>query len=719
RFRVSTGAGTAEGWIIDDFFVGEEVYNVFTRNEDPVYISDRCDSVQIQTLLGFEHPYLAADTLTSTYYLSLDSLLDPTDSLLISPVVIVNGDDTTLTPNIPVPADIIAGQTYYLLWQHDASNQIAEPNETDNSGHLVLIVDSARSLPHKDDFEGLSAWRSGRSHVDQPVVWTLGEGFTHHLEGTHSGEQAWHTGIASTLNDSVFYSVLSEQYLYSPYFDLSTSLDPLVLSFWYKGLTDPTQEIQLQVSQDCGENWISFSTLSPPRGDEWDSFIFEFGIANVAPNAQFRIQYLNSPAFPEGLIIDDVYLGPTGSDLSIERTSFRRSLNAGQVEDTLSYLFMNSGTQNTVGSKTAFYWSVDSTLDASDLFIGFQTEPGMGDTSQVWRDLSFFKPTQVPGDYYILYVVDSTATVVEWREENNHGVIPVHVAPRAHFPYSNDFESQADGWRSQASLGTDVWEWGTPTGNHLDAAFSGQKAWVTDTAGALPGMSRMHLLSPVFDLTQAQDPVLHFRASLDYDPACACEEGLSNLSYSLDGGARWTMVDTVDQSFNRLYYPVGYGAGDDRLAPDPRISSLFFDLSEPAFLASSEYNGRDAQSTSYFNVHMPQLAGEPNVQFRFNVVSQYNPELDSASQREGLLIDDVVLEEGQTDLEVAEMKSLLLSKVSPEIGVELRIRNHGNLAPMPSSLDFYLSEDSVLDPSDQWIGRDSLAPFRPDYLGYL
>ncbi len=77
-------------------------------------------------------------------------------------------------------------------------------------------------------------------------------------------------------------------------------------------------------------------------------------------------------------------------------------------------------------------------------------------------------------------------------------------------PFSEDFESGAEGWVATTLQGDTMWELGTPAVDGLAAARSGDNAYGTDLDGPYGNDAAASLRSPVIDLTEIARPKLSF-----------------------------------------------------------------------------------------------------------------------------------------------------------------------------------------------------------------
>ncbi|MGB5593786.1 MAG: Calx-beta domain-containing protein, partial [Crocosphaera sp.] len=100
---------------------------------------------------------------------------------------------------------------------------------------------------------------------------------------------------------------------------------------------------------------------------------------------------------------------------------------------TVNYRVENQGTATVSGSWVdAVYLSQDNQLDENDTLLAENTfTPSTPFDSFYERDLTFFTP-EIPGQYYLIAVTDSTNTVDEGSEigeTNNTNLIPITVEP--------------------------------------------------------------------------------------------------------------------------------------------------------------------------------------------------------------------------------------------------------------------------------------------------
>ncbi len=624
RFRFYSSVSAGDGWMIDNFTIEEPYYNLHANLGDSIFVSQNCSNFNVSSWITYSNYFTQYFNNTAHYYLSNDSILDVSDSLLSSVSSYINSS-TNINQSFNLPSGIGPGY-YYILYQFDALNILQELNENDNIGYAVLKVDSVYSTPYIQNFEdSLDSWIPGPGNT--PVtVWELGEGYRHHIEGSHSGTKSWHTSQTIIHHPTGCNNNCIVQDIYSPYIDLNLSQGFTVLNFWYKNNTGNFLQAYfglLEYSTDCESSiWDEIDYLPLCTDDEWDYINYNLNWIAPSNNVRFRIKFEASYIREEGINFDDVYIGPIKPDLSIERDNEDRFTSSLLSSDTLKYLLNNCGLVAMPSTISSFYWSNDTIFDVTDILLGTKTEVSIPDTSKLWTSFVYSKPTLTPGKYYIFYKLDTLNAFTEMREYNNTGYFTISQESPYTIPYFNDFETSVSGWKHNSSLGFDEWEWAVPNGTLLDTAFSGTKAWITNDTGAVSPMSRMHLYSPVFDLSSSINPVIEFDMKLSSDPLCYCSEAKTNMSYSIDGGATWNILDTTSMSFNRWYLPIDYENGIDYIN-DTNYTLLLDDFFERAFVSLSEYNGRDSYRNTRYVLDIGFLSGVPH-SFRYNLAPFYN-----------------------------------------------------------------------------------------------
>ena len=124
------------------------------------------------------------------------------------------------------------------------------------------------------------------------------------------------------------------------------------------------------------------------------------------------------------------------------------------------------------------------------------------------------------------------------------------MAPVAGAEYLEAFESTDGGWIAEAFEATNFspfnpvmsdtsWVWGIPAGVNINSASGSSKAWWTGrNSGTYYSNENSVVDGPCFDLTQLKRPMV----ALDYFSDSQNNVDGAVLQYSIDGGAKWTIV---------------------------------------------------------------------------------------------------------------------------------------------------------------------------------
>ncbi len=714
RFQFGGTSNPTDGWQIDNFSITENIPNITAIQGQTYNASKNFISFDVAASLLYNGLLQPSFSNTTNYYFSKDNVLDPGDSLLGSKSQTINGTISNWSKTFIMIPNLHAGD-YYIFYKHDFADNLNELDETDNTNYCILHIDSTFTIPeYKDSFEdSTDFWKAYAS----PLYWVKGYSNIHQAENPHSGRNSW---FIKNLPDDVFGANPPPQYLESPYLDLSPASNN-VMCFWYK-MKHPTYTTSSQTEIEFSTtntlpDFTSPVSIPMTRKSGWDCHCESLSNLNGNNNAKIRIKFhgsLSYGLFDENVNIDDIYIGQPKPDLSVEN---KNNIVTPQsfLSDTLTYSLFNSGLVSAGTSVTEFYWSADSILDAGDQLIASVNELPLNDTVSRIEKVAYTKPTLSPGNYFIIYKLDAGNVINEMREENNIDYFKLKQEQIFPLPYFNNFETQINGWSHNSTIGNDDWKWGAPSGIILNSAFSGTKSFHTTGDTLLSTMSRQHLYTPVFDFSTMPNPVLEFDMKLNSDGSCFCSNAKMNMTYSIDGGASWIILDTTNISYNRWYYPMDYDdMGGYDIDYSPNYTDLLFDEYELSFAAYDQYNSRDADRNTHYVIDLTFLAGHKNIQFRFNIGNHANFNSSPNPPREGAVIDNFKIADKYIDLTVGYKKALMISSLNQHVKFSMDIKNQGNYISNPSQVKFYVSSDTILDGADFYLGQDSIKAIRPD-----
>jgi hypothetical protein len=706
RFYFSTGTTPVQGgWMLDDVSIFNNDRNILANYIDTITpVSKFFNGFKAKCYSVLEQPLPSPITSFNKLYLSDDMIIDANDiqldSFYTSGGTWVGTQSNLNTRNISMPAGLNAG-VHYILCDYDVNNLITEFNENDNLMYRILKVDSTIIPPYSNDFEvNDNLYTTAASNAQSPVSWAWGEGKKLHNEGSHSGNHCW----AINADDDI----TNEQYLFLPYINLLDNAGNEEISFWYKN----TSSFSYKLDVGVGSYFTSLSSIPPCDDDEWD--FFTLPLNNVDTSRYIKLRLSFSGNHQHGVAFDDIYVGTPKPDICLEGSKQERTTVSSTDSLVLKYKLYNASTATAGASVTKFYWSSDSIFDPGDIYIGAKNETALGTQAKELSSFSFLKPTNTAGTFFIFYSVDSGNNVNESRENNNFGYFKLIQTAPVSYPYINNFEANADGWHTSSSLLRNNFKYGTPA-NQAPPAYSGTKGWSFEQAGGFSKYSRSHLTSPAFDLSTAVNPVLEFRMveAPFYLGATNFDQPFVNVSYSIDNGATWSILDTTSYSYNIWYTEAKFDfySGYDHLHNNQLHTDCMMEVDEPK-MPFFPYSGRDCNSASRMVLDITPLAGNRQIQFRINATI-----VDSTI--DGFTIDDFILKERETDLRVRDNKNLYQGEISKEIAFNMEVINTGNYMSTPTDIKYYLSQDSLYSSNDIFLGSTTLPYILPEHWHHL
>jgi parallel beta-helix repeat protein len=160
------------------------------------------------------------------------------------------GDTTAVLFTLPI--SVVLGQADLCVYT-SLLNDLNFSNDTlcINIAGLPLISPSVC-----DDFEGQNVWAAASAD------WQQGTPSGTTINTAHSGVNAW------TINLATAYDNNSDEFLYSPFYDFSSTIDAS-LSFWRNNSFLSNDGFNIEYTLDAGASWISLGTWGDPLGTNW------------------------------------------------------------------------------------------------------------------------------------------------------------------------------------------------------------------------------------------------------------------------------------------------------------------------------------------------------------------------------------------------------------------------------------------------------------------
>jgi hypothetical protein len=730
-FSINNTSGL-DGWMIDNFIIGEEYFYLSANNGTPIKnVSEFTTQLTIASNVTVTSPYgLGSGLHTTRFYYSNDSILDANDTLMLEQAF----SSTSFSYSVPMPVPIVNPGKKYIIHEHDVYNVIAETIENYHKGFTRIEIDSTYPTPFREDFEGNNIWKRfshnaiGGGSASTINNWKIKESYVGSEEIFEGNKSLHHDQFEVDFN-AIY------EFIQSPFIDLNPA-QPNSFCYWYKLDNRMIDNTTYGVKFGSGianttYPYYSFTptgtnnvaTTTPRMERLWDCKCVGLGSQefmkfhfSLATNAYFQ-PYLSFLSY------DRIYVGKSLPDLTIENKTIQLTTSNTSL-DTLNYMIFNGGGDTIPSTTTKFYWSTDSLFDMGDIYLGSNTEStflpnGVFSSSGVdymYTTFEYNKPTLTPGIYYVFYQLDADSLYEESWEDNNLSYFKISQQNIPTLPYENDFETEIDGWYHEIWRFGDKWEWGTPNGIRITEAFSGNKGIHTIHSSLPDSVSKSDLYTPPFDLSQLTDPVMEFELDFINNGSYMPSFDYLNMNYSTDGGKSWRVLDTTDY-FKRWTIDYEYEDyyGNDRITMNNTYESDYFKVNEKerTFMSNIFYGSRDTRDLTKFSIDLHEL-GDSLVWFRFN---HAHP---SSGNGDEILIDDFKIRNRFVNLTMDYSNKIFINPNSSEfLQVDFSILNSGNTKVNSSVVQVWISADSILDGADVMIAATVTPEIHPYMLSYL
>ena len=658
---------------IDDIYIGPAKPDLIILSNLNNTTSLYSDGDSLYYYLANVGP-LKANPSVSKFYFSLDSIWDEEDSLIAEITEPEIPDSITLFRKFAYNKPVVTN-TYYIIYFLDFGNEIDEIWEVNNFGVIKINGVPKYNSSYFQDFEGNTDGWSIVNLLDSDGI-----------NYSNAYEYSWVYDYPSWGERSIIYDANVSgsyvSYIYSPIFDLSSFIQP-VMSFdgyidsYYEGIeysSDGGATWHLLVPVDNSFEYIHSTYYNDHFIPSTESILFDinskfrtyrvsFDLSQLeVSNIQLRFHLEDTYWFPNLFILDNFKMGE-GRKKAIIFFLSAFDIPSKYKNFVFESEVRNLGPINIDSLNLCYYLSIDSIIDASDTLVSqticYNIMPG---TKLYHEDSVRFD--LIDGFNYCIETIDDFLNLAD---TTTHRIYPEIIST---FPFTESFDSyHTKGWYSYS----DDPEFRIrlePQTPSTDSSYW----WITDK---LPYYANptCFLESPVFDFSELDSVYLAF--SLRCRGTYSNNVG-GNLMYSLNGGNTWSLLGTYYDTLGFDWYtvPGGYSYRPDPLWADGEV-----------------YRQRAYNATSL-------LAGESHVKFRFS--NNYN----SSSTGRAFILDNFQI------LETAPKVALNL-KCDPKqyinMGIvpwktSIDIYNLGNISSGYYTIEYYLSADTLLDESDILLG---------------
>lgn len=333
------------------------------------------------------------------YYLSLDTLLDPSDTYL--------GDEWTPsmqpdfseihTDGILMPSSTPLGN-YHLIAYIDKDNYETEGSETNNIIHYPFTVDSITAVP---DYALDNAYL---------VSDTFAVGF--YVDSLEIGVTTYNAGRGDLRSTRVYVYVSKDTLLDENDVEISSLYQPILIS---QDSFVVRAKFPITPLWEAGTYHLFFTV----------NYSFQNLVAGIDADSSNNVRF-TSQTFT--IVGDSLYQADVAID---SQATADTVLYAGQ-SSALTCRLANKSRYNQLRPRVGYYLSKDTLFSGDDLLLGeeYTGFPGLS----AYEDTLYVEPITIPltteaGQYYILFYADNRRSYVEHNEANNLRFIPLTITP--------------------------------------------------------------------------------------------------------------------------------------------------------------------------------------------------------------------------------------------------------------------------------------------------
>jgi len=286
-------------------------------------------------------------------------------------------------------------------------------------------------------------------------------------------------------------------------------------------------------------------------------------------------------------------------DIDLLKTNLSDNiLTCGEVNPKLTVF--NNG-QNTISSFTVNY-NIDGGANEVYNWSGSLS-------SNRSATINLPSTTLTEGDHSINaeIILTNDSNIYNNTSQNNFNVM---LNQTGQGQYINTFEDiNQDEWLVSDN---NLWQIGAPTTTDLNGLVS--SGYVTNPSGNYPDQTTSYLMSPCYNLSILENPIIKFKMAFDLEP----NWDVIYVEYSTDQGENWQVLGT---------------ANDPNWYNSDRTNASSGSANDCQNCPGAQWTGLDNTLKEY-SYNLSSLNNESSIIFRFSFVS------DFAVNEEGVVIDD-------------------------------------------------------------------------------
>ncbi len=399
----------------------------------------------------------------------------------------------------------------------------------DTATHTVQPI--ITTLPYSENFNaGHGDWVSNGTTNNSWWLNTLTS-----MGGANGNGSSWITNPFGNYNNS------EDNYVTSPIFDFTSVICPYII-FDLKYFTELSADWgRLQSSIDGGATWQIVGAAGDPNwynsGNAWTGGPtntwqqMQHSLTSLAGQSCVMLRFLfhsdGSVTRFGGLAFDNVNIIDNKEDVgAIALVSPTTSFCSNSPSEALTVTIQNYGCQavDSIPVTVVITGPTGTTLtDTLFASVASGASSNFTFTSTVNMSLT---------GLYNFTIYTSLANDLNVANDTFTTSINVAVPNVGTFPYSENFNITNGGWSSGGTNST--WAYGSFTKMN----GSNGQGWVTNLTGNYNNSEDSWVMSPTFNLTTNQDPIVDFDYKY-YTESC-CDYG--RVEFSTNGGATWTAI---------------------------------------------------------------------------------------------------------------------------------------------------------------------------------